>query len=398
MLGRKSKSDKRFPLLSSLHAVLAVYPIHRYYQPVRLLLLLWAAASVQAQTGASVLLVVNRPDPLSRQIADYYRVRRSVPLANVCSLDVTSQETIDWKIYTEQIERPVADCLKRHGLQEQVLYIVTTRGVPLRIDGMAGSLETSQQSSVDSDLALLYAKLKGAQFPRNGAVGNPFFGKRDLPFRHPLVPIYLVTRLAGYDLADVKAMIDRSLAARNRGKFVIDVSGVTHGAYVQGNDWLRAAALLLPASRLVLDTSPDPLYDQRDVIGYAGWGSNDEQRKRRWLGFQWLPGAVATDFVSTNARTFQSPPADWTFPTSSDRAQLFAGSGQSLSADYLHEGATGASGNVYEPYLIGCVRPEYLLPAYAQGRNLAESYYLALPYLSWMGVILGDPLCSLGKP
>jgi hypothetical protein len=44
------------------------------------------------------------------------------------------------------------------------------------------------------------------------------------------------------------------------------------------------------------------------------------------------------------------------------------------------------------------VRPDYLLPAYYQGRTLAESYYQALPLLSWQGVVLGDPLCSLGKP
>ena len=31
-------------------------------------------------------------------------------------------------------------------------------------------------------------------------------------------------------------------------------------------------------------------------------------------------------------------------------------------------------------------------------RNLAESYYIATPALSWQGVVLGDPLCSLGKP
>ena len=46
---------------------------------------------------------------------------------------------------------------------------------------------------------------------------------RDEPFQHPRFPIYLVTRLAAWDLADVKAMIDRGLAARNRGKFVIDL-------------------------------------------------------------------------------------------------------------------------------------------------------------------------------
>ena len=48
-------------------------------------------------------------------------------------------------------------------------------------------------------------------------------------------------------------------------------------------------------------------------------------------------------------------------------------------------------------YLNACVRPDYLLPAYHQGRNLAESYYLSLVYLSWQSVIVGDPLCAL-KP
>ena len=56
------------------------------------------------------------------------------------------------------------------------------------------------------------------------------------------------------------------------------------------------------------------------------------------------------------------------------------------------------SGNTSEPYLTACARPDYLLPAYNQGRNLAESYYLSLVYLSWQSVIVGDPLCSIGKP
>jgi uncharacterized protein (TIGR03790 family) len=76
---------------------------------------------------------------------------------------------------------------------------------PLRIDGMSGSIQKSEQSSVDSELTLLYGKLHGAHFERAGAVPNPFFGKRDSPFVHPQFPIYLVTRLAANDLADVKA-------------------------------------------------------------------------------------------------------------------------------------------------------------------------------------------------
>jgi uncharacterized protein (TIGR03790 family) len=350
---------------------------------------------LDAQRAGSVLLVVNRRDPVSQAVADYYAKRRPAGARHVCLLETTSAETIDWHIYVTQIETPVGDCLKREHLEETVLYIVTTMGVPLRIDGMGGSIQKSEQSSVDSELTLLYAKLHGEHFERAGAVSNPFFGKRDSPFLHPQFPIYLVTRLAANDLADVEAMIDRSLSARNRGVFVIDTGSPENG---DGNNWLRAAALLLPAGRVVLDDTPNVLYKQRNVIGYASWGSNDGGRKQRWLGFEWLPGAIMTEFVSTNARTLKPPPPEWNLTTYTDREHWFAGSPQSLSADYIHEGATGASGNVYEPYLAGCVRPEYVLPAYAHGRNLAESYYLGMPFLSWQGVVLGDPLCSLGKP
>ena len=360
-----------------------------------LLLLLFLAflPALRAQTGDQVLLVVNRNDPVSRAVADYYRPRRSIPVGNVCYLSTTSDEQISWQTYEEQIERPIGDCLRKAGLQEKVLYIVTTMGVPLKVSGSAGSLFTAEQCSVDSELALLYSKLKGARFQRGGGIPNPFFMKRDEPFRHPRFPIYLVTRLAAWDLSDVKAMIDRALAAQNRGKFVVDIGSDSDTG---GNAWLRTAAILLPADRVVLNETPQVLSNRKNVIGYASWGSNDKNRKKRWLNFQWLPGAIVTEFVSTDARTLQRPPDDWMF--GGDQQHWFGGYNQNLSTDYLHEGATGASGNVYEPYLSGCARPDYLLPAYFQGRNLAESYYVSLPYLSWQGIVLGDPLCSLGRP
>ena len=361
---------------------------------MRAALFLYAASSLlHAQTGANILLVVNRNSPASREVADYYRPRRSVPVANVCTIDAPTDETIYWPAYIARVETPIADCLRKGKLEEKILYIVLTMGVPLRIDGKGGTLQTSEHSSVDSELTLLYDKLKGDRFPREGGVPNPYFGKRDTPFRHPAIPIYLVTRLAAYDVAGVKGMIDRSLAARNRGKFVIDAGPGS----AEGNNWLRSAAMLLPQDRVVFDDTPRVIYDEHDVIGYASWGSNDGGRKRRWSGFHWLPGAIATEFVSTNARTLKRPPDTWNITSFQDREHFWADSPQSLSADHIHEGVTGVSGNVFEPYLTGCVRPEYALPAYAQGRNLAESFYIAMPFLSWQGVVFGDPLCSLGK-
>jgi uncharacterized protein (TIGR03790 family) len=252
-------------------------------------------------------------------------------------------------------------------------------------------------ASVDSELTLLYSDLKsGKPHKLAGPTPNPFFGNRDRLFAHPQFPIYLVTRLAAYDFEGVKGMIDRSLAAANRGKFVIDLSSPDDSA---GNNWLRDAAILLPRERVVLDETSKPVYDQKDVIGYASWGSNDSHHDRRFPGFHWLPGAVMTEFVSTDGRTFERPSARWTPSDSwSNPLGFFAGSPQALAADYILEGATGASGHVDEPYLTMTPRPDLLLPAYYKGRNLAESYYLAIPALSWQNIVLGDPLCSLGKP
>lgn len=361
---------------------------------VILILFLLLIPESRAQTGASVLLVVNSNSAISTQIATYYRPRRSIPVANVCTLATSEDEEINLKTYLSQIETPIGNCLKKGGLTESILYIVLTMGVPLKVDGMGGGA-LREAASVDSELTLLYAKLKGAQFSRTGPINNPLYMKRTASFRHPDFAIYLVTRLAAYDLGDVKAMIDHSLKAQNRGKFVIDLDG---GSNQGGNAWLRAAAKMLPRDRVVLDDTSRALYDQKDVIGYASWGSNDANRKRRWLQYQWLPGAIATEFVSTSARTLKRPPDNWIYTTFEDTLHYWGGSPQGLTADFLHEGATGAAGNTYEPLLAGCARPDYVLPAYFEGRNLAESFYLGLPFVSWQGIVFGDPLCSLGKP
>jgi uncharacterized protein (TIGR03790 family) len=360
------------------------------------LLALLPAAAALAQTPANVLLVVNQASEISRHIADYYTRQRAIPAANLCRLRVTDVEEIDWAVYEKQIENAVAAFLKQGKMEDRILYIVTTLGVPLRVRG-AGDGMTTEMCAVDSELALLYAKMHGSKFQRAGPIVNPFYQKRDQAFAHPAFPMYLVTRLAGYDFTDVKGMIDRSLEAHNRGKFVIDLSANDENA---GNKWLRAAAMLLPAGRVVLDQSEKVVYNVKEVIGYAGWGSNDKNRHERHLGFEWLPGAIVTEFVSTNARTFRKPPDNWNISTwsNSDQPLWFAGTPQTLTADYIHDGASGCSGHVAEPYLTMTPRPDYLLPAYFSGRSLAESYYLSMPALSWQNVVVGDPLCKLGQP
>src|ERR1035437_9130184 len=356
-------------------------------------LMLLASSLAWAQDAHTVLLVVNDNSSLSKNIGDYSAGRRAVPQTNICHIRTTEDEEISRDIFNRQIAAPIAGFLRSGGLVDRVLYIVTTMGVPLKIKG-TGNMD-GDAAAVDSELTLLYLDMKrGTPHAIRGSIPNPFFGKKEPVFTHPQFPIYLVTRLAAYDFDGVKAIIDRSLEAANKGKFVIDERDSFESS---ADEWLQSAAVYLPKDRVVLDTSTKVLYGLSDVIGYAGWGSNDKNRHQRFLGFHWLPGAIVTEFVSTNGRTFKKPPDSWNLGTNwTPPAGLFANSPQTMTADYLLEGATGASGHTDEPYLIQTPRPELLLPAYYKGRNLAESYYLSIRSLSWQNIVVGDPLCSLG--
>ena len=350
------------------------------------------AQAAFAQGTASVLIVVNDSSALSRTIGEYYARQRSIPMRNVCRIRVTDDEEISRAVYDSYIAKPVAACLTSRHLRDSILYIVTTGGVPLRIAGSGGL--RGDVAAVDSEITLLYTDMTRGPHRTAGPIPNPFFGRRSELFRHPEFPMYLVTRLAGYDFEDVKGLIDRALEATNRGRFVIDMAD----SGSPGDEWLRSAASGIPHDRLVLDETKKVLYNERDVIAYAAWGSNNKSRHRRFLGFHWLPGAIATEYVSTNGRTFRRPPDSWSIGSWSDKKTWFDGSPQTLTADYIHEGATGASGHVAEPFLQFTPRPDYVLPAYPSGRNLAESFYLGIPALSWQNIVVGDPLCKLGKP
>jgi Flp pilus assembly protein TadD len=100
-------------------------------------------------------------------------------------------------------------------------------------------------------------------------------------------------------------------------------------------------------------------------------------------------------FVSTDGRTFAEPPDDWKPVTGSSRGGNFSAGSQSLAGDLIRDGITGVSAHVAEPFLDATIRPQILFPAYLAGFNLVESFYLAMPYLSWQTMVIGDPLCSI---
>jgi uncharacterized protein (TIGR03790 family) len=347
-----------------------------------------------AQTGQNVVVVINEASPASVQIGEYYAKARSVPPDQVVRLKTVTTDTVQRPEYDRNIELPLQLHLLKKNLQDRVLYLVLTKGVPLRIAGTDG--RTGSIASVDSELTLLYRRITGGAVPVVGQVANPYFlGEKPLtearPFTRISSDIYLVTRLDGFSVDDVLKLIDRAKSPVRDGRIVLDQKAtlIDRG----GDDWLQETANRLRDSgageRVVLEVTRSIAATTGPVLGYYSWGSNDPANRLRRFGMEFVPGALAGMFVSTDGRTFTEPPADW---APNDPKRPGFGS-QSLAGDLIRDGITGVAAHVTEPFLDATIRPQVLFPAYLAGFNLAEAFYLAMPFLSWQTVIIGDPLC-----
>src|SRR6266851_2856976 len=367
------------------------------------LLLLAGNKHAAAQSGANVLLVVNNASQSSRTIAEYYARKRAVPATNICHNTTSIEETIERADYDRQIEGPTARCIAAMSGQDRILYIVLTKGIPIRIQGTGGRDGTV--SSVDSELTLLYRRQTGVNPPIAGPLPNPYFAANQpvnepsKPFTHERADIFLVTRLDGFTVEDVLGLIDRGVASKKEGRILLD-GKESWQTPTPGNTWLKAAAESLKGlglgDRVELDESSYVLKNIDNVLGYYSWGSNDSAIKDRNLNLHFVAGALAAMYVSSDARTFKEPPAGWTIgdPNASNPKTFYAGTQQSLTGDLIRAGITGTAGHVAEPFLDATIRPDVLFPAYVTGANLAEAFYQAMPFLSWQTVVIGDPLCA----
>ncbi len=385
-------------------------------------LVLVALTGCFGEQHPEVLVITNSESPTSLAIGRYYAEKRGVPAGNVVELAIPladptlaspGQETITAEQYHQLLREPLERYLEEYELKDTIEILVTTKGIPLRIDGKTATMEDwlriTTQAAVDAELSLLFSDAAGS--PGISESINPYFDAR-VPFRefrerHPDTPLrYMVARLTGYANeidpetqlpVDVKRLIDAAngpaIVPGDATWLVDEDPSRGPGHAIANRIWLEATAKILIAMDLPVthDRENEFASDRATIVGYTSWGSNDgNDAGKPYYGTidgklypgTFGPRSIAVDLVSTGGRTFTHPPKY----------------GQSLTADLVRLGAAGATGHVYEPALSGVPRPHILLPTFASGVRAIEAFYRSIPYLGWMNIYVGDPLMTMPVP
>ncbi|HLP15348.1 MAG TPA: TIGR03790 family protein [Bacteroidota bacterium] len=339
-------------------------------------------ATGPVQTYNDVVVIINSNSPVSEEIGTYFAAQRNIPAENIIRISVPVTEEITDTQFAD-LRTKLEGVLTSRGLASRINYLVTTKGMPLKIN----RTDPNANASVESELTLILGKY-AANIGKFSRIRSPYFGIHG-DFSHAAYDIFLVTRLDGYTSADIHGLIDRAAAIpseiQSDAKFVLDQDPAWDTTTPQLNANLVNASALLMQKHLtvVLNTTPTYLTHQTGVIGYMGWGCHDHQAAAMTdHGKQdntYLPGAIGETYVPTSGRSFTQP-------------MVY---GQSAIADMIAEGITGVKGYVYEPYAGAMSDARELFSMYADGYTLAESFYSASPYLSWMDVVVGDPKCRI---
>src|SRR5882757_597585 len=265
---------------------------------ITLLVLLLSRMS-QAQTSLQdrVLVVYNAEVRESKQVAEYYLLKRSIPETHLCKINTSSPEAIQQDEFDAKVKQPIQKCLDRLG-KGTILYIVFSYQTPflLQMGSQFNALDQfvadiwdeylPERTASQSDVQPYFG---GAQ--REGGVYQPYVSLADYRRQPNARTIYSVWRLDAPNAALAKGLVDKALYAeanglggvgcfdRNRG----DLAAVADFGYGAG-DWEihRAADFARQTGFTVIEddheeefgAAPAPLRCDQAAL-YAGWYALD---------------------------------------------------------------------------------------------------------------------------
>jgi uncharacterized protein (TIGR03790 family) len=371
------------------------------------------ACSPAAIGTANVLVLYNAASADGIDLANYYaQVHPGVQLLGITGVPTAEEITAD--DYLNVIRPQILP-----ALNSSVSVIVTTKGLPLRINvtesnpsfytdpfGVArtvGAGAWKPYSSLESELTRIeeidtwqqmgdqtyYSPLGAPSRPEPSS--NPYYGAcAGFSYSKYAISGYggmrLTARLDGFTTADVKTAIDKAQKAfvPSSSSYVVidDDPAAGTDRMVQ----LRDTALTPKGQKYVYDnTSAAVTTAPGLVVGYVshgihGGGLNPGYIANQ-LNFALGNGAVFDTHESYNAYRFQSG------------GNL---AGQGLVAEWLQIGGTAGVGNVQEP-MNGSnyeANEDQLFKMLLSGYTWSEAAWSSLRQLSYVNTVVGDPLMT----
>jgi uncharacterized protein (TIGR03790 family) len=356
-------------------------------------------ADAEAPLTSSTIVVYNKTVSDSVALATFYAQQRGIARDHLIGLACSTEEEISREEYDTTIAEPLREIFKQRqwwrlrDTPEQTIagsnihFVATIKGIPLKIRGTTSPYPGDvpgpapvldrNEASVDSELATLAIPTRQISGPGD----NPYFKS----FR-PITAIedstqLLVCRLDGPTTAAVRQIIVDSIAVEKNGlwgRAYIDSAHNTSGGMELGDKWLSEVKEQLHkvGVPVVCDDLPAVFpdgYPMTDCALYYGWYTQNVAGPFNQPGFRFVPGAVAIHIHSFSASTLRDPNVGWVGPL-------------------IARGAAASIGNVYEPFLQITAHLDLFNDRLLHGFTLAESAYASLPALSWMAVVVGDPL------
>jgi uncharacterized protein (TIGR03790 family) len=357
-------------------------------------------AFAEKPLAPATIVVFNKDVPESAELAKFYMQKRGIPRDHLVGLSVSKTEEISRDEYDTMIRDPLRTIFKERNwwtlneprgghvtvASNSIRFVAMIKGIPLKIrpatdypgDKPGGPpVGNRNDASVDSEVAALGAFSDQI----SGPLPNPYFQSYRAIAEVEQSAMLLVCRLDAPEVATVRRMITDAVETEKTGlwgRAYIDGAHNSTGGLGVGDQWLAEIRdqLHKVGVPLIYDDTPEIFpnsYPMTDCALYFGWYAGTVSGPFTQPDFQFARGAVAVHIHSFSASTLRDENANWAGPL-------------------VTKGAAATIGNVYEPYLQLTAHLNIFNDRLLHGFTFAESAYMSVQTLSWMSVMVGDPL------
>lgn len=418
-----------------------------------LLLLMVSAMPGWALTPAEIVLIVNKNEPASAELAAYYAKARAIPAENIITLDLPKDESISRKDYDQKLHAPLRTALKDR--KETTRCLVCMYGVPLRVGGADSTAEEKaelaklapQIKEVEDNIAKARDEIKKREqtAKKDDPDGKEALLKKEREQELKTLTAKqqrLIRQRSVLSHAESTAAVDSELmmlwwepyplvrwqinlnhwqvpASERDGKAPIllacrldgpDVSTVkrmiddaisTEKVGLSGKVYVDARGIKLDAKSDISGTGYGG-YDQsmRDMAELLRTTAKMDvildDKEPVFLPNTCPDAALYCGWYShakfVDSATFKPGAIAWHL-ASSEAVSLRKPGVTYWCPNLLAKGVCATLGPVSEPYTIGFPKPAEFFGFLATGQyTLAECYGKTVYFTSWMGTLIGDPL------